>query len=275
MKVVGGSDATPEIRKLLARYARNRDEDFQLVLIQYAMERLLYRICRSTHSARFILKGAMLFRVWTDQPQRPTRDLDLLGSGSAEVHDLETAFREICNTEVEDDGLIVLPETVTAEEIREAQEYGGVRISMQMHLGKARIIVRVDIGFGDAVTPEATKIIYPTLLDLPAPVMLAYPRETVVAEKLEALVRLGMINSRMKDFYDLWVFSKSFTFDGNILTDAIAATFKRRGTQIPKDLPIAFTSEFYDDDLKIQQWSAFLKKGTVPNSYHKVSPMLY
>ncbi|MHB0999841.1 MAG: nucleotidyl transferase AbiEii/AbiGii toxin family protein [Armatimonadota bacterium] len=180
-----------EIRRLLARYARSKNEDFQVILICYALERLLYRICRSTHSAKFVLKGAMLFRIWTDQPHRPTRDLDLLGWGSSEASILEAVFKDICSMDVEDDGLTFLPETVVAEEIRETQEYGGVRISMQVNLVTARIPIQVDIGFGDAITPQAIDIIYPTILDLPSPVLLAYPRETVVAEKLAIHVLLA------------------------------------------------------------------------------------
>lgn len=263
MSVSSDRASAAEIRRLLARYARSRGEDFQIILIRYALERLLYRICRSAHSAKFVLKGAMLFRVWTDQPHRPTRDLDLLGWGSSEVSVLEAIFRDVCTAVVEDDGLTFLSDTVIAEEIRETQEYGGVRISMQARLVTARIPIQVDIGFGDCITPEAADITYPTMLELPAPVLLAYPRETVVAEKLEAIVRLGMINSRMKDFYDLWVISQSFRFDGDLLTAAVEATFRRRGTELPGDIPIALTPVFCGDKLKQQQWAGFLNKGAV------------
>ncbi len=253
-------DAAVEIRRLLARFARNNGEDFQIILIRYALERLLYRICRSTHSAEFILKGAMLFRVWSDQPHRPTRDLDLLGCDSGEVSVIEAVFKDICSVEVESDGLTFLSETIVVEEIREAQEYGGVRVSMLAHLVTARIPIQVDIGFGDAVTPQAIGVTYPTILDLPPPVLLAYPRDTVVAEKLEAIIRLGMVNSRMKDFYDLWMISQCFSFDGSMLTAAVAATFRRRETRLPREIPVAFTSEFYGDKLKEQQWAGFLRK---------------
>ena len=256
-------DTATEVRRLLSRYARSRNEDFQLVLINYALERLLYRISRSAHSTKFVLKGAMLFRLWTNQPHRATRDLDLLGWGNSDASALEATFKDICLVNVEDDGLIFLPETVKATEIRETQEYGGIRIIMEVHLQKARIPVQVDVGFGDAITPAAVNITFPTLLEFSPPMLLAYPRETVVAEKLEAIVKLGMINSRMKDFYDLYVISRIFSFDRNVLATAINATFKRRETLLPAEVPVAFTPEFYFDKLKMQQWAGFQNKLTI------------
>lgn len=210
--------------------ARKQHEDFQLVLTRYAIERLLYRLTRTGYAAEFVLKGAMLFRLWADQPHRPTRDLDLLGRGDPSVDRLAAVFRAVCGAAVEDDGLLFDPATVTAGKIKEDQEYEGVRVECVARLGQARIDLQVDVGFGDAVTPGPVTVQYPGLLDLPAPELAAYPRETVVAEKFQAMVMLGIANSRMKDFFDLWVLARSFTFAGPVLAAAIRATFARRKT---------------------------------------------
>jgi predicted nucleotidyltransferase component of viral defense system len=229
-------------------------------LTRYALERVMYRLSRSTHRDQFILKGAMLFSLWGGEPHRPTRDLDLLGRGTIDIPRLEQVFREVIGVEVEDDGLEFLPETVRGERIREDEEYEGVRVHLEARLAAARIKVQIDVGFGDVVTPVAEEIDYPVLLDFPAPRLRAYPRETVVAEKFEAMVKLGIANSRMKDFYDLWVMSRDFSFEGETLSRAIEATFRRRGTELPTALPLALTQEFSDDSAKKAQWAAFTRR---------------
>jgi hypothetical protein len=241
--------------------ARDRGEDFQLVLTRYALERLLYRLSRSGYRDRFILKGAMLFQLWGPQPHRPTRDLDLLGRGLASVSRFVEVFREVCGQPVEDDGLAFDAGTVAGELMKEDQDYQGVRLDLTCRLGAIRLKVAVDVGTGDAITPAPAEVEYPTLLDLPAPSLLAYPRETVVAEKYQALVVLGMANSRMKDFYDLWILAGRFPFDGLTLSRAVQATFRRRQTSLPAGPPLALTAEFHDDRTKLQQWRAFLNKG--------------
>lgn len=202
----------------------------------------------------------MLLNVWMDRSHRPTRDLDFAGQGDSSPEHLITVFDEICQVEVEPDGLQFDPGSIQVTEIREFQEYQGQRIRLIANLGKARINLQVDIGFGDAVTPEAKQITYPRLLDLPAPVILAYPVETVVAEKLQAMVALGMVNSRMKDFYDVSVISRQFRFEGPTLAEAIRVTFDRRRTEIPKSIPTALSDEFAMDTEKGNQWKAFLKR---------------
>lgn len=254
-------DVAASVRTRLLTIARQRGEDFDLTLTSYAMERLLYRMSSTPHADRFVFKGALLFSIWTDQPHRPTRDIDLLGWGDSAVPHLEQVFRKICDCQVVEDGLQFLVETVRGEDIREEQEYGGVRISVDALLGKARIPICVDIGFGDAVTPQPEEIVFPTLLDLPAPAIRGYPRETVVAEKLQAMVVLGIANSRMKDFYDLWVLARTFSFDGDTLSQAIAATFDRRQTPILPEAPIALSEEFHGHSTKQIQWRAFIKRG--------------
>jgi predicted nucleotidyltransferase component of viral defense system len=240
--------------------AQARGENFDLVLTRYVLERLLFRLSQSTQRDRFVLKGAMLYALWYGQSYRATRDLDLLGYGSSVIADIEKAFRDICQTNVINDGLVFDPETIRGVSIRDQQEYGGVRITLTAHLAGARIRVQIDIGFGDIITPAPEEIDYPTLLDFPAARVRAYPRTTVVAEKFQALVMLGMVNTRMKDFYDLCWMARQFDFDGATLRDAIKATFARRETALPLRLPIALTPEFANDAAKQKQWQAFVKR---------------
>lgn len=249
------------VRHRLTELARKQGEDFQLVLTRYVIERLLYRISRSRHRDEFVLKGAMLFRVWTNQIHRPTRDLDLLGKGSHSIEHLVQVFQSICSTLVEDDGLVFDPESVRGEQIKEDQEYEGVRVHCEARLGQPRIDLQIDIGFGDAVTPRSVEVTFPALLAFPAAVLRAYPRQTFVAEKFQAMVMLGIANSRMKDFFDLSVLAQNFDFDGPTLCKAIQATFHRRKTVLPAEPPLALTPEFGNDPTKTKQWQAFLKKG--------------
>lgn len=249
------------VRQRLQNLARERKEDFQLVLSRYALERLLHRIGQSPHRDRFVVKGAMLFHLWTGQTYRPTRDIDFLAHGDHSVAHLEGIFREVCNQAVEDDGLVFESDSVAGSVIKPDQEYQGLRILLQSKLERARIPVQIDIGFGDTITPGPQLIAYPSMLGFPTPVVSIYPKETVVAEKFQAMVMLGMTNSRMKDFFDLWLLSTTFEFDGEILARAIQATFERRHTPLPDSTPIALSAEFYDDDAKLKQWKAFISKG--------------
>ena len=249
------------VRDRLLKLAHESGEDFQLVLIHYALERLLYRLSRSKYRQRFVLKGAMLFYLWAGEPHRATSDLDLLGRGDNEIEGLKEVFREICATRVEDDGLEFAANSIRGEEIRDSQEYVGVRLTFIAHLAGARIPMQVDVGFGDVVSPAPETVEYPILLDLPAPHVLAYPREAVVAEKFQAMVALGMANSRMKDFYDLWMLARQFSFEGPKLSAAIRATFDQRNTPIPVEPPLALTATFHNDHTKQTQWRGFLQKG--------------
>lgn len=248
------------VRARLTDKARSRGDNVQLFLLRFAIERLIYRLSQSKYSDDFILKGAMLFSLWAKVPYRSTGDLDLLGKGDPAPARIVSIFRELCSLSVGDDGLVFDADSVTAEPTRAEDEYQGVRVELNATLAGARLRIHIDVGFGDVVTPEAQTISYPTLLDFPEPKLRAYPPETVVAEKLEALVSLGMRNSRMKDFFDLWVVAKTFAFDGLVLADAISATFARRQTAIPAETPVAFTQDFANDTSKQSQWSAFLKR---------------
>jgi len=255
------SDALVQsVHHRLINYAHQRKEDPNLIFIRYGMERFLYRLSCSAHCDRFILKGAMLFALWTDQIRRPTRDLDFLGMGDASDEGLLQTFRDVLLTEVEPDGLAFNHENLTISDIREGQEYSGKRMKIPAKLGGTVLKIQIDIGFGDAVTPKASRVDYPTLLDLPAPKIRVYPQETVIAEKLEAMVSLGQATSRMKDFYDLWTLSQMMMFSGAILVQAITATFKRRHTSIPGSIPVSLTQVFAEDATKQIQWKGFLRR---------------
>lgn len=249
------------VRDRLLKIAKERGEEFQNLLISYALERWLYRLSESAHRNRFVLKGAMLFGIWSDEPHRSTQDLDLLGYGSHSIAEMERVFREICVVECEADGLEMLPQSVHGGVIREDRKYEGVRIQLRAMLGKARIPLQIDVGFGDAVIPSPTEIEYPTLLDFPAPRLCAYQRETVIAEKFHAMVERGISNSRMKDYFDLWVFTGSFEFEGATLTAAIGTTFERQRTPLPTAVPIGLSVDFAQHPQKLAQWRAFVNRG--------------
>jgi hypothetical protein len=249
------------VRQRLLTLSERRKEPFDLVLVRYGIERLLYRLSRSPHAEKFLLKGAMLFAIWSDGTHRPTRDVDLLGFGPRDDEELKAIFTELCQMEIEPDGLAFLPESVATAQIREEAAYPGTRVTLEARLENARIRVQVDIGFGDVVTPAPEEIIFPALLDFPAPHLRAYPIYTVVAEKLEASVRLGEQNTRMKDFFDLWFLSWKFAFEGELLKDAITRTFARRKMPLPATLPVALTPEFAT--LKAATWTAFIRRNAL------------
>lgn len=250
-------DLGASMQARLRNLAQQRGDDVQLLLTQFVLERLLHRLAASAHAHQFLLKGAMLFAAWTKVPHRATRDLDLLGHCTPELDRLVGIFREIVAQAVEPDGVSFDANSVQAARIREDQLYQGVRVTMTATLATARIGVLVDIGFGDAVHPAPIELVYPSLLGLPATRLRAYPRETVVAEKFQAMVSLGELNSRMKDFYDVFTLAHQFDFDAAPLAGAIRATFTRRNTDLPEREPIALLTEFAERKDKQVQWSAF------------------
>ncbi|MBC7880945.1 MAG: nucleotidyl transferase AbiEii/AbiGii toxin family protein [Anaerolineae bacterium] len=249
------------IRARLLKEAKRLENDFNLILERYALERILYRLGCSEYRSRFILKGGMLLSIWSVDPYRPTRDADLLAYGSNEPTALAEIFREICQLDIEqNDGLTFDLSGVIYSKIKEDQEYEGIRLKFKAFLDGIEISLQFDIGFGDYVTPEPEEMECFVLLNLPKPSLLIYPKETVVAEKFEAMVKLGLLNSRMKDYYDLWFLSSNFTFDGRILSAAIGNTFTRRKTTIPEDIPECLSDKFSQDRAKLQQWQAFLNR---------------
>jgi hypothetical protein len=247
----------------LQNHARTTKRPFQELLQYYAMERFLYRLSKSPHRSRFVLKGALMLYVWDAPLARATKDVDFLGRLDNSLEKLQRVVREVCAAEVEPDGMVFDPATVRTERIKEDADYEGVRIRFVGLLGRARVTMQVDVGFGDVVTPGEESISYPALLDFPAPELSGYPRETVVAEKFQAMVYLRTINSRMKDFYDVWLLGSQFTFDGKLLAKAIAATFTNRGTSIEL-APIAFTPDFTEQSSTLAQWTAF--RNRLPNA---------
>jgi hypothetical protein len=252
-----GLSAQARLRTL----AQARGDDVQVLLTQFVLERLLHRLAASPHAGDFVLKGAMLFAAWTRVPHRATRDLDLLGSGAPDPERLVQVFRAVCATAVEPDGVSFDAASVRATRIREDQVYEGIRVTLNAALATARIAVQVDVGFGDTVHPEPVRLAYPSLLGLPTPRLLTYPRETVVAEKFQAMVSLGELNSRMKDFYDLFTLGGQFDFAGPVLGEAIRRTFARRVTELPDEPPIALRAEFAGLSDKQVQWLAFVRRG--------------
>jgi predicted nucleotidyltransferase component of viral defense system len=260
------------VRSRLANLARAKGINLELLLVRYTLERLLYRLGESDYRSRFILKGAMLQTVWLDDLFRPTRDLDLLAYGDSGTEHVKTVFAEILSIK-SDDGIAFDIESLSVEPIREQSDYGGLRVETTARLASTRIKIQIDLGFGDAVTPQAKKIDYPVLLDSPTPKILAYPKETVVAEKLQAIVVLGMTNGRMKDFYDLWMMSRHLAFDGALLAKAIAATFARRQTPLPTETPVGLSRDFAMDANAIKRWGFFRTRnvlGEPPGSLDSV-----
>jgi predicted nucleotidyltransferase component of viral defense system len=248
------------VKARLLTLAEQRGESFNLLLVRFGVERLLYRLSQSRHADRFLLKGAMLFALWDEKAPRPTQDVDFLAFGSTELDDIAALFREIVETPVTADGLDFQPDSIRVQQIREADAYSGVRVRLLALLGKGEITLQIDLGSGDVVTPAAEKADFPALLDFPAPCIRAYPIYTVVAEKFEAMVKLGITNSRMKDFFDVWFLSRRFDFDGATLQKAIHATFARRKTTLGSQLPYPLTDDFARDAAKQTQWGAFLRK---------------
>ena len=255
------------IQGRLVQHAKKLGIDPNVVLVRYASERLLYRLSRSPHVERFVLKGALLLLVWLGETIRPTRDADLLGFGDLDSESLHKLFTEVCAQPVEPDGIEFDTASLRVGPIRVEDAYGGRRVELTARLGKARLRVQVDVGVGDAVVPEPQWIEYPSLLDLPRPRLRAYRPESSIAEKLHAMVVLGAANSRMRDFFDVHALSSGRTFDGAMLAEAIAATFVRRRTEVPRELPTALTREFSEIPGKPAQWTGFTRRligGTPP-----------
>jgi nucleotidyltransferase AbiEii toxin of type IV toxin-antitoxin system len=245
--------------RLLQRAKRTGD-DYQTLLTNFCFERFLYRLAASAVRDRFILKGAMLLRVWSDQPYRATRDMDLLRRGDASFEAIRRDVRIACEAPVEPDGVSFDPNAALIEAIRAEDEYAGARTMLPARCDTARLMLQIDMGVGDSVWPAPTPCVYPGLLDFPAPQVLAYPREVVVAEKFEAMVVLGNRNSRIKDFFDLHFLANHFEFERATLTEAVQKTFDRRHTPIPTDAPVALTQTYWRDSSRPAQLRAFAKR---------------
>lgn len=255
------------VKERLRQIHEKTNEDYQLLLNRHVIERFLYRLSLSQHKDRFVLKGALLFVFWNGAPHRMTRDVDLLGFGASSIEALVKVIKEVCAVAVEDDGVVFDASSVTGEDIRAQEAYVGVRVLLRATLERSVVPMQIDVGFGDDFSVAPVEIDLPSLLQMPSPRLKAYRQETAIAEKLEALVGFGLLNSRMKDYYDFWFLAHHFEFSGQELCDSIQATFARRKTPLPVDLPAGLTEEFSGDRAKQTGWQTFWKKSV------KLEPM--
>lgn len=259
------------IKARLKNKAQETNRPFAEVMQYYGMERFLYRFSKSKYADKFILKGALLFAVWQIPDRRTTLDIDFLARFDNEVTTIEKVMKDVCETSVDPDGLNFDPQTVKGMKIKEDADYEGVRVKFTGFLDRAEIPMQIDVGFGDIVYPKTKVIDYPVILDFPKPHLNGYPQESVISEKFEAMIKLGLLNSRMKDFYDIWLIMRQFEFKGANIASAIKKTFSNRKTEIPNKKPL-FADEIYDEKSDRQTlWSAFLKKGDIQHAPETLS----
>jgi hypothetical protein len=259
------SNVAASVHQRLLNQAREANRPFNELLQYYSMERFLYRLSKSPYADKFVLKGALMLVAWQAPVTRPTMDIDFLGKLKNDPDAISRAMAEVCRVELPADGVVFDPSSITTTRIAQDANYAGVRVKVRGYLGNARLALQIDVGFGDAVVPKPAAVTYPTLLPFPAPKLRGYTRESAVAEKFEAMTKLGMLNSRIKDFYDIWLLAHQFDFKGAILAKAIRRTFETRGTLIdPKT--VAFTKEFADDPAKKVQWRAFLRRNRLKDA---------
>lgn len=259
------------VRARLQNNAKEANRPFNEVMQYYGMERFLYRFSKSEYANKFILKGALLFTVWRIPERHTTRDIDFLARFDNQVENIETVVRSVCDLVVEPDGLIFDAKTVQGRKIKEDADYEGVRVKFIGFLDRSRIPIQIDVGFGDIVYPKTMVIDYPVILDFPKSRLKGYPIESVVSEKFEAMVKLGLLNSRMKDFFDIWLMMHQFDFNGVNLAGALKKTFNHRKTDLPKEHPL-FAEEIYDEKSDRQTlWKTFLRKGDVKYAPDKLA----
>ena len=247
------------IHARLLNEARATGRPFNELLQYFAMERFLYRLSRSPYSRKFVLKGALMLATWKVSPTRPTKDIDLLGRVTNDMEHIVGIVREVCGQVVEPDGLEFDRDSVRGDRIAQEAEYEGVRVLFRGVLGTARVSMQIDVGFGDTVVPGPVTTDYPTILDLPTPRIQGYTRESVIAEKLHAMARRGLLNSRIRDYFDVWALSRQFDFDGEVLAEAIQEAFARRGIRVDAHL-VGLTNQFSEDPAKAAQWRGFLRQ---------------
>jgi len=265
------TDIQASIRDRLRNKAKETNRPLAEVLQYYGMERLLYRFSRSEYADQFVLKGALLFTVWQVPERRTTLDIDFLARYDNQVASIEAVMKDVCNVAVAPDGLMFDAKTVKGFKIKEDADYEGVRVKFMGYLERSHIPMQIDVAFGDIVYPKTREIDYPVILDFPKPHLKGYPVESVISEKFEAMIKLGLLNSRMKDFYDIWLMMRQFNFDGTNLAEALRRTFRHRKTALPKGTPL-FAEEIYDEESDRQTlWKAFLKKGNIRHAPDKLS----
>jgi hypothetical protein len=263
MKLPGPRNLPASVAARLRERSRRTGDDYQLLLAAYFCERFLYRLSRSSVGDRFVLKGAMLLRLWADRPYRATRDLDLLRRGDRAIESIRADLETICRTEVAPDGVVFEPGSIRLEAIRREDEYAGTRARVVATCGSIRMTLQVDLGVGDAAWPPPESRLYPALLDLPTARVLAYVPAAVVAEKLEAMVVLGQRNSRIKDFFDVHHLAGHCGFDGSTLAESVRRTFAKRGTPVPEEEPVGLTSAYWEDPARVIQIRAFARRSAI------------
>jgi Nucleotidyl transferase AbiEii toxin, Type IV TA system len=266
-------DIAASVRQRLLNWARESRRPFNEILQYYGMERFLYRLSKSPYSTNFVLKGALMFNVWRGPLSRPTMDIDLLGRLSNDLESILAALRQVCIQEVEPDGLVFEPDSVAGQRIIEDASYEGIRVRLRGSLGTALVVIQVDIAFGDVVVPFTMTIDYPTILDLPFPSLQGYSKESAIAEKFQIMVKLGILNSRLKDFFDIWLLSRQFDFEGRTLTSAIKETFRNRGTEIPAQ-PRALMTALAQDTTKQSQWRGFRRRNLLEDSPENLTDLV-
>jgi hypothetical protein len=260
-------DVSSSVHQRLLNKARESGRPFNELFQYFSMERFLYRLSLTPHAQKFVLKGALMFTAWNIQASRTTKDIDFLGKLENSVEAMITVIRDTCIQTVEPDGMNFDPESVTCNPIIEDAVYEGIRMFVRGNLGKSRVRLQLDVGFGDVVFPSELNVKYPVILDFPVPTLKGYTPESMIAEKFQAMIKLGELNSRMKDFYDIWLLSKRFDFSGQVLAEAITRTFKIRRTEIP-DQPSVFKKTFSEDQTRETQWRAFLRKTVLASTTH-------
>jgi predicted nucleotidyltransferase component of viral defense system len=258
-------NSAASVHQRLLNKAKESSRPFNEILQHFAIERFIYRLSKSTHADRFILKGALMLWVWSAPASRPTMDIDLLGRIDNSIGMIVSVVKDACRMDVEADGMSYHAETVNAARITEDAEYQGVRVHVQGSLGNARVSLQIDIGFGDVIVPGPNRISYPVLLDFSHPELNGYSMESTIAEKFQAMVKLGVLNSRMKDFYDIWMLCRTFDFRGELLAEAVEKTFKNRNTPVTVD-PKVFDPSFALDRNKKVQWQGFIRKAKLANA---------
>ena len=266
----GVSNFGASVRARLLAVAQRENVQFEYILLRYALERFLYRLGRSEYVDRFILKGATAFAVWLGPFCRVTRDVDVEAYGNISTEELTLVFKNVCMISYEEDAVVFDVESVSCEEIKKEDKYPGVRIRFNASVGGARVTLQFDVAVGDSIYPIAEQIAYPTLLDYEAPILKIYPRYTVIAEKFSTMIHRGLFNSRIKDYYDIWLLSENFSFDGDILQEAIKRTFSGRNVAIPNELPQALSIEFYMQQSRDVQWRSFVRQSGVDKAPHSL-----
>lgn len=271
MKKKNTQDVSASVHQRLLNKARESGHPFDELFQYFSMERFIYRLSKTPHVQKFVLKGALMFTAWNIQATRTTKDIDFLGKLENSVEAMTSIMRDTCNQTVEPDGMSFDHDSVTCNQIIEDAVYEGIRVFIRGNLGKSRVVLQLDVGFGDVVFPSEFDVKYPTILDFPAPTLKGYTKESMIAEKFQAMIKLGELNSRMKDFYDIWLLSKQFDFNGHVLAEAITKTFKIRRTAIPAQ-PSVFKKSFSEDQTRETQWRAFLRKtvlASTPPSFYE------